>query len=1192
MGSNSDSKALLVLVLNAGSSSLKYGLFSVESLKMAKLIASGLVERICQPGGCIKHKVGDAETEMEADFQNHGEALQRVLALLTDSRTGVISDPADIKCVGHRVVHGGTFKEAAVINEAVEASIEEACQLAPLHNPPNLLGIRTARSMFEAPQVAVFDTAFHMTIPVETYSYALPKDLAEKHGIRRYGFHGTSYSYACKRAAAMLGRPLSDLNIIACHLGSGASMACIKSGHCIDTTMGMTPLEGLVMGTRSGDVDAGVILHLAKAEGMDIKEFSNLLNKQSGLKGICGVADMRSISLGIEQGDPDAKLARALFIARIRKYFGSYLVQLGGKVDAVVFTGGIGENDEGVRREVCVGLSGFGIEIDNDRNSSGTAICRSVGAALVNSPFSRSSIIVVRADEEGEIALQSVAAAKLITEEQKSTGMKVRKGVATGSTGRVYLAPLSAGVGTTTSAIGLMGVLMGAGKLDPHWVAPFFPFEDDSGTFCTLGDDHSQDPVVSLIQTVTHAESVPRDELVGVKLSHALQMMEDGNDHDLLDVIIEKYQALEARGFDFIMVMGHPAVGMTWHRKIATALGLDFVAIGGVPESTKPDQVKDEVYKSLNAVGTSVKVKGVILNKLPVETDRVELAASLKRHHYPPIALIPHSKVMAEVSPAEIAVALGAKVRFGHKALERVPMRNMLVASLHVEALLDKIRQRGPGSFIVVHSQRGDILLGIMTAIQSRGFPSVSGVLMTGGGQMSTSVESILDSIEQAEGVPFPVLNVNDDTYNAASNIVNMPRKLAASGTRKVDTAIGMFEKFADKELVYGLVTPLDSSAKREVRSVSPSLFEFQLKAAARAFRQRIVLPEGNDSRVVTAASELAERGLCKVIILGDESEVSSLAQRLQVDISKATIINPATYHGLTGMAQDLHERRKSKGLTYEAALAELQNNPNMFGTMMMAMDMADGMVSGACHTTADTMRPALQVIKCAPGVSLVSSIFFMLLSSGVKVFGDCAIMENPTSDNLASIAYASALTAKQFGIEPKIAMLSYATGDSNSGPMITKVREATAMVKEKFPEIADVVDGPIQFDAAVDPEIAAVKYKGNPGPVAGQANVCIFPDLNAGNNAYKAVQQASGCVAIGPVMQGLRLPVNDLSRGCTVEDVIQTAIVTCVQAINAKGTPLMTSKSFADLHLKISAVDSHPLVSADFDDDTTKPEI
>jgi len=419
-------KKLLVLVLNAGSSSLKYGLFAVQSLRQADLVASGIAERIGQPGSGIKHKVGSTESDTKYELSNHDEALQRVLAILTEPRHGVVSNPSDIKCVGHRVVHGGSFKAAALIDQAVEDAIEDACTLAPLHNPANLMGIRTARAIFDVPQVAVFDTAFHMSIPPEAYHYALPKHLVTKHGIRRYGFHGTSFSYACKRASQMIGRRLAELNIIACHLGSGCSMACVKSGKCIDTTMGMTPLEGLMMATRSGDVDAGIILHLANAEGMSLEEVSSLLNKKSGLKGVSGFADMRSINLAIEQRDPDAKLAKALFVGRIRKYLGSYLVQLHGKVDAIIFTGGIGENDEEVRSMVCSGMAAFGIELDNDRNFSATTICRTVGTALVSSPFSRASIIVVKADEEGEISLQAVATAQLIKEEHNSTGMKAR----------------------------------------------------------------------------------------------------------------------------------------------------------------------------------------------------------------------------------------------------------------------------------------------------------------------------------------------------------------------------------------------------------------------------------------------------------------------------------------------------------------------------------------------------------------------------------------------------------------------------------------------------------------------------------------------------------------------------------------------------------------------------------------------
>mmetsp|Transcript_15133 Transcript_15133/g.26787 ORF Transcript_15133/g.26787 Transcript_15133/m.26787 type:complete len:341 (-) Transcript_15133:71-1093(-) len=323
----------------------------------------------------------------------------------------------------------------------------------------------------------------------------------------------------------------------------------------------------------------------------------------------------------------------------------------------------------------------------------------------------------------------------------------------------------------------------------------------------------------------------------------------------------------------------------------------------------------------------------------------------------------------------------------------------------------------------------------------------------------------------------------------------------------------------------------------------------------ARRCPQHIILPEGNDRRVITAAGELLRRNICRLTILGPPEEVLRLATSLQVDISAATLVDPDTSEQLPALAAELAERRKSKGMTVEAATAQLRSNPNMFATLMMATGAADGMVSGAIHTTADTMRPALQVIKTAPGAAMVSSAFFMLLEQGAKVFADCAIVEDPTAAELAEIGAASAITAAAFGLVPRVAMLSYATGNSNTGPMTSKVREATELLK-KHPAILErgiPVEGPIQFDAAVDPEIAAVKYKGKPGPVAGRANVCIFPDLNAGNNAYKAVQQASGCLAVGPLMQGLRMPVNDLSRGCTVNDIVSTVAMTCVQAITAK---------------------------------------
>jgi phosphate acetyltransferase len=328
-------------------------------------------------------------------------------------------------------------------------------------------------------------------------------------------------------------------------------------------------------------------------------------------------------------------------------------------------------------------------------------------------------------------------------------------------------------------------------------------------------------------------------------------------------------------------------------------------------------------------------------------------------------------------------------------------------------------------------------------------------------------------------------------------------------------------------------------------------MFQYSQVLAARKLQKTIVLPEGADPRVVEAASILVNRKLCKVLLVGDPAVIKANADKVRVSLEGVTICDPQNYEGMDNMINAFVEARKSKGLTALEAENFLKQDVNYFGTLMMHLGLADGMVSGAMHSSANTIRPALQVLKTAPGAKLVSSFFFMLLEDGVKVFGDCAINVSPTADELAEIAVASAKNAIKFGIDPRVALLSYATGDSNKGDLIDKVVKATAKAKEIAAAEGfmdpDLIQGPLQFDAAVDPAVAAVKAKDS--RVAGRANVLIFPDLNAGNNGYKAVQQASKTIAVGPVLQGLKKPVNDLSRGATVDDIVNTAIITALQA-------------------------------------------
>jgi len=373
-----------------------------------KVLASGLAEKIGEDEGLLKLNVisehGDSQEKVvKGVIPNHREALRQIVALLGHPGSGVIQDKSEISAVGHRVVHGGeAFKAPVIINEEVISEIKKNIPLAPLHNPPNLAGIEVARSIFpDAPHVAIFDTAFHQTIPAKAFLYALPYALYRNSGVRRYGFHGTSHSYVAERSAEYLGQPLSDLNMITIHLGNGASMAALKNGKCVDTTMGMTPLEGLVMGTRTGDVDPALPFFLAGHLKMSLDEIDELLNKESGLKGICGTNDMREVLEKRETGDERAKIAVDIYTYRIKKYIGAYFAVLGG-LDGLIFTGGIGENAPVIRELCCRGLGRLGIEIDEEKNNAAEE-----GVREINSLDRGVKILVVPTNEELKIAQET-----------------------------------------------------------------------------------------------------------------------------------------------------------------------------------------------------------------------------------------------------------------------------------------------------------------------------------------------------------------------------------------------------------------------------------------------------------------------------------------------------------------------------------------------------------------------------------------------------------------------------------------------------------------------------------------------------------------------------------------------------------------------------------------------------------------
>ena len=390
-----------VLVINAGSSSLKYQLLNPAT---GALLAKGLCERIGIDGKFTYKPQIEGKEKLDAidvAMPTHSEAIQAVLNALVDEKNGVIGSMKEIDAVGHRVVHGGEkFAKSVVITDEVMQAIEECNPLAPLHNPANIIGIKACQELMPGvPMVAVFDTAFHQTMPPVAYTYALPYEYYEKDKVRRYGFHGTSHKYVSQRAADMLGKPIEQLKLITCHLGNGSSMSCVKDGKCFDTSMGLTPLEGLIMGTRCGSIDPAIVPFIMEKKGLTPEEMDTLMNKKSGLLGLCGFTDMRDVHKEIENGNKKAELALNMLVRSIKKTLGAYFFLLGGKVDALVFTAGIGENDDIVRAKVCEGLEELGVRLNLEENGT-----RKPGARTISTPDSKIKVLIIPTNEELQIA--------------------------------------------------------------------------------------------------------------------------------------------------------------------------------------------------------------------------------------------------------------------------------------------------------------------------------------------------------------------------------------------------------------------------------------------------------------------------------------------------------------------------------------------------------------------------------------------------------------------------------------------------------------------------------------------------------------------------------------------------------------------------------------------------------------------
>ncbi|HLM23382.1 MAG TPA: phosphate acetyltransferase, partial [Propionibacteriaceae bacterium] len=439
-----------------------------------------------------------------------------------------------------------------------------------------------------------------------------------------------------------------------------------------------------------------------------------------------------------------------------------------------------------------------------------------------------------------------------------------------------------------------------------------------------------------------------------------------------------------------------------------------------------------------------------------------------------------------------------------------------------------------PDVAVIAPSDRTDLIPGLMLAHQSGTFPTLAGLLLTGGYEIPESIQRLSEGVQQ----DLPIAMTDLGTFTTAERVMRVRGPITKASSRKIETAHRVFSEQVDQAAFLAAINVPAS----EVRT--PLMFEYQLIERARIDRQRIVLPESEDDRILEAAAILLRRGVANLILLGDETKVRARASALGLDLDEASVVSPQDPELVERFAAAYAEARAHKGMTLERA-REVVTDVSYFGTMMVHLGLADGMVSGAVNTTAHTIRPGLEFVKTKPGVSTVSSVFLMCLADRVLAYGDCAVIPEPTTEQLADIAISSAETAQQFGIEPRVAMLSYSTGTSGSGAEVEKVRAATALVRERAPDL--LLEGPIQYDAAIDPAVARTKLPNS--PVAGRATVFIFPDLNTGNNTYKAVQRSAHAIAIGPVLQGLRKPVNDLSRGALVSDIVNTVAITAVQA-------------------------------------------
>ncbi|WP_343445325.1 phosphate acetyltransferase [Micromonospora schwarzwaldensis] len=679
----------------------------------------------------------------------------------------------------------------------------------------------------------------------------------------------------------------------------------------------------------------------------------------------------------------------------------------------------------------------------------------------------------------------------------------------------VYLTGVGSGGGKSTVALGLAELL----SRQVERIGAFRPL--------VAGGD-TPDPILALL-TERYRVELPVDELHGATYAEATALVTNGRREELISAIVNRYREVERRcpavvvvGSDFADGDGAGPRELAFNARLAIEFGSVVVpVVDGFDQP--PEAIAAAMrgaYHDLADLGATV--VAVVANRVPGPMTLPELPV--------PAYAIPEVPTVSAPTVAEVATALDATRLAGDRAALDRDVLDYVVGAAHVPTLLDHLTD---GALVITPGDRADLLVAAGAA-HVAGQVSLAGLVLTLGEQPDPRAMRLVERMNTG----LAVLSVTSDSYDTVEASSRIEGRPSTANPRKVEAALGAFERCVDTD---------DLAARlRVTRSarVTPLMFENDLIDRARARRRRLVLPEGAEERILRAAEVLLRRGVAELTLLGRPDEIARRTRELGVDVGDAQLVDPATSEWRDEFATAYAKLRAHRGMTPELAY-DIVAQPNYFGTMMVEAGRADGMVSGATHTTAATIRPAFEIIRTVPGVSVASSVFFMLLADRVLVYGDCAVNPDPDAAQLADIAISSADTAARFGIEPRVAMLSYSTGSSGAGADVEKVAAATKLVRERRPDL--LVEGPIQYDAAIDPQVAATKLPDS--PVAGRATVFIFPDLNTGNNTYKAVQRSAGAVAVGPVMQGLRRPVNDLSRGATVPDIVNTVAITAIQA-------------------------------------------